>query len=90
MIINVFGWVLFGSTAGVVAKLATPGRDRGGFAPDILLGIVGAVLGGGIGTVIGQNDPRPTIVWVSSILGAIALLSLRRVFTGDGGEPLVK
>ena len=51
------GWILFGLIVGVVAKLVMPGRDPGGFIVTILLGIVGALLGGFIGRAIGWYGP---------------------------------
>src|SRR6185436_6117377 len=57
---GVLGWIVFGLIVGIVAKLLMPGRDPGGFIVTILLGIVGAMLGGFFGRVIGwygPNDP---------------------------------
>ena len=44
--IAVLGWMLFGLIVGVIAKLVMPGRDPGGIFVTMLIGIVGAVLGG--------------------------------------------
>ena len=46
-------WIVFGLIAGAVAKFIMPGRDPGGIIVTIMLGIVGAVLGGFIGTLLG-------------------------------------
>ncbi|HUQ69756.1 MAG TPA: GlsB/YeaQ/YmgE family stress response membrane protein, partial [Planctomycetaceae bacterium] len=43
---GILGWIVFGLIIGVIAKLVMPGRDPGGIIVTILLGVVGAVLGG--------------------------------------------
>ena len=43
---GILGWMLFGLVIGAIAKLLMPGRDPGGIIITMLLGIVGAVLGG--------------------------------------------
>jgi uncharacterized membrane protein YeaQ/YmgE (transglycosylase-associated protein family) len=69
-------WILFGLIAGVVAKLIMPGRDPGGIIVTILVGIVGAVLGGLISTALGFGtvtgfDVRSFLI---AIGGAMVLL----------------
>lgn len=49
-------WVLFGLVAGAIAKFIMPGRDPGGIIVTIILGILGAVVGGFIGTQLGFGD----------------------------------
>ena len=46
-------WIVFGLIAGVAAKWIMPGRDPGGIIVTVALGIVGAVIGGMLGTVVG-------------------------------------
>ena len=43
---SILGWIVFGLIVGALAKLVMPGRDPGGIIVTIVLGIVGAVLGG--------------------------------------------
>jgi uncharacterized membrane protein YeaQ/YmgE (transglycosylase-associated protein family) len=47
---NFLWWALFGLIAGALAKFIMPGKDPGGIILTILLGIVGAIVGGWIGT----------------------------------------
>ena len=53
---GIFGWIVLGLVAGLLAKLIMPGRDPGGIIITILLGIGGAVVGGFIGTQLGFGD----------------------------------
>jgi len=46
-------WALFGLVAGVLAKMLLPGKQPGGFIVTAILGVIGAVLGGWIGTQVG-------------------------------------
>ena len=49
-------WAVFGLIAGALAKFIMPGKDPGGIILTILLGIVGAVVGGYVGTLLGFGD----------------------------------
>lgn len=46
-------WIVFGLVAGAIAKLLMPGKDPGGLIVTILLGIVGALVGGFLGRQLG-------------------------------------
>jgi uncharacterized membrane protein YeaQ/YmgE (transglycosylase-associated protein family) len=74
----VLGWMLFGLIVGVIAKLVIPGRDPGGIFVTMLIGIVGAVLGGFIGRAIGWYQPGEPAGFVVATLGAIILLCIYR------------
>lgn len=77
---NILGWIVFGLIVGVLAKLVTPGRDPGGFVVTVLLGIGGAVLGGWLGQVLGLYQNGQAAGWIVSVLGAVALLMIYRMF----------
>jgi uncharacterized membrane protein YeaQ/YmgE (transglycosylase-associated protein family) len=79
---GVLGWILFGLIVGILAKLIMPGRDPGGFIVTMLLGIVGALLGGFIGRAVGFYQPGEPAGLLMSILGAILLLAIYRAVTG--------
>ncbi|VFT74698.1 transglycosylase [Klebsiella aerogenes] len=46
-------WIIFGLIAGILAKWIMPGKDGGGFIVTVILGIIGAVVGGWISTLFG-------------------------------------
>ena len=73
-------WIVLGLVAGIIAKFIMPGRDPGGFIITILLGIVGALVGGFISTKLGLGDVTgfniPSII--IAVLGAILLLVIYR------------
>jgi uncharacterized membrane protein YeaQ/YmgE (transglycosylase-associated protein family) len=78
---GILGWILFGLVVGVIAKLVMPGRDPGGFFMTIVLGIVGAVLGGYVGRAMGFYGPGQSAGFLMSIAGSIVLLAIYRMFT---------
>jgi uncharacterized membrane protein YeaQ/YmgE (transglycosylase-associated protein family) len=76
---GIIGWILFGLVVGIVAKLIMPGRDPGGFIVTILIGIVGALLGGFLGRVLGLYEPGQPAGFIGATLGAILLLWIYRL-----------
>ena len=79
---GILGWIVFGLIVGALAKLLMPGRDPGGIIVTMLLGIVGAVLGGWIGRAIGLYGPEDPAGFLMSLLGAILLLAIYRMVVG--------
>ena len=77
---SIIALIVSGLIIGVIAKLLMPGRDPGGFIITILLGIAGVFVGGFIGRVLGFYSSGESAGWIMSILGAIALLALYRMF----------
>ena len=49
-------WVLFGLIAGAIARFLMPGKAKGGMIVTIVLGIVGALVGGFVGAQLGFGD----------------------------------
>jgi uncharacterized membrane protein YeaQ/YmgE (transglycosylase-associated protein family) len=49
---SIIGWIVLGLIAGAIAKAILPGKQRGGWLATLLLGIVGALLGGFIGSAL--------------------------------------
>ena len=76
---GLLGWAIFGLIVGALAKLVMPGRDGGGIIVTMLLGIVGAVLGGFLGRALGFYGPQEAAGWLMSILGAIVVLMIYRM-----------
>ena len=79
---GILGWILFGLIVGAVAKLIMPGNDPGGIIVTMLLGIVGAVLGGWIGRALGFYGPNDPAGFLMSLVGAVVLLAAYRAFAG--------
>jgi uncharacterized membrane protein YeaQ/YmgE (transglycosylase-associated protein family) len=76
-------WILLGLIAGTLAKFLVPGRDPSGCIVTILLGIIGALIGGFLGTRLGWGTVTAGEFDFRSValatLGAIVLLLLGRL-----------
>ena len=79
---SVLWWILFGLLVGVVAKLLMPGRDPGGMIVTILLGIVGALVGGFLGRVLGWYREGDPVGFLMAVMGAILVLFVFRKLSG--------
>lgn len=78
--------IFVGFVVGVIAKLLMPGRDPKGFIATILLGIGGALLARWIGRAVGWYGPDESAGFFASIIGAIILLILYRIFERARGK----
>ncbi|HNU76728.1 MAG: GlsB/YeaQ/YmgE family stress response membrane protein [Prolixibacteraceae bacterium] len=68
-------WILLGLIVGALARLIVPGKQPGGIIVTIILGIVGAFLGGWIGTLLG--------------LGSVNGFNLTSILLATGGAIII-
>jgi uncharacterized membrane protein YeaQ/YmgE (transglycosylase-associated protein family) len=82
-----FLWTLIiGLVVGAIAKLLMPGKDPGGFIITMIIGVVGALLAGFLGRALGWYQNAGEGPGISaSIIGAMILLLLYRLFVGRRG-----
>ena len=66
-----FGYLIGGLVIGVLARLIEPGADPMGWIMTILLGVIGAVVGGWAASTFGLGS---IMTWVVALLAAIILL----------------
>lgn len=81
---NILWWIVVGLVAGVLAKAIMPGssKEPGGWILTIVLGIVGALVGGWVGSLFGVGAGNLLMSIVLATVGAILVIALLRVFTG--------
>ena len=76
-------WIIVGLIAGALAKFVLPGDDPGGIIVTIIIGIVGAVLGGWLLSLVGIGGGAGSGGWIFSIIagviGAVILLGIYRL-----------
>lgn len=83
---GIIAWIVLGLIAGAIAKWIMPGNDPGGCVITIIIGVVGALLGGylstllGFGGLTGDLDFRSLII---AVLGSIVLLAIWRLLRGN-------
>ena len=81
---GILSWILLGLVAGAIARLVMPGKGPKGILVTMVVGIVGAFLGGSIGTALGLGsvqgfDLRSLFL---AVIGAVALLLGYRALSG--------
>lgn len=70
-----FIWmIIVGLVAGLLARAIKPGSDPMGWIMTIVLGIVGALLGGFMASLIGINADGGFTGLIFSVIGAIIIL----------------
>lgn len=87
---GIIGWIVLGLVAGAIAKLILPGKQGGGWIITLVLGIVGALLGGFLGSVL-FNAPLEDFfsiqTWLLAIGGSIVVLLIYGLLTrGSRGK----
>ena len=75
-------FILMGLVAGFIARAIMPGRDPMGWLGTLVLGVVGALIGGFL-----FGGPDDAVGYIGAIVGAvIVLLVYRLVVSRSGGR----
>ena len=80
---SICGWIILGGLAGWIASLITGRNDQQGCLMNIIVGVIGAAIGGAIvgifggGGVTGFNLGSLLV----AVLGAVALLAIVNLIT---------
>lgn len=77
-------FLLLGLIAGAIAKLIM-GKSSGGWLSTLLIGVVGALLGGWLGQIIFKADMNEFFSlesWALAIGGSVIVLIIARFLTG--------
>jgi uncharacterized membrane protein YeaQ/YmgE (transglycosylase-associated protein family) len=76
------GLLLIGLIVGLLARFLTPGPTPRGVLVTIVIGIAGSVLATYGGQALGVYEAGETAGFIGSVLGAIVLIVLARLFSG--------
>ena len=82
---GIIGWIVLGLLAGAIAKLILPGKQAGGWIITLILGIVGALLGGFLGSVLFDaplEDFFSIQTWLLAIGGSLIVLLIYGLIVG--------
>ncbi|KIP52821.1 GlsB/YeaQ/YmgE family stress response membrane protein [Leucobacter komagatae] len=80
-----FSFLLLGLIAGALAKFILPGKQGGSWFMTLLLGVLGAMLGGWLGGVIFNVNLQGFFnlsTWLLAVGGSILVLLIYGMFTG--------
>jgi uncharacterized membrane protein YeaQ/YmgE (transglycosylase-associated protein family) len=86
---SIIAWLVLGLIAGAIAKLILPGRQGGGIIVTLLLGVVGALLGGWLGSVlfnVNIEEFWSISTWLLAIGGALIVLLIYGLLTNRRGS----
>ncbi len=97
--LSLLSWIVTGLIVGLIARAIVPGKQSLGFILTVVLGVVGAFVGGLIWSVTGgsvdPNDPANAEVsrmwpgWIMSVIGAVIVLWGYVALTRDRGTARV-
>ncbi|WP_217178636.1 GlsB/YeaQ/YmgE family stress response membrane protein [Streptomyces sp. AC495_CC817] len=79
------GFLILGLIAGAIAKVILPGKQGGGWFVTLLLGVVGAIVGGWLGGLVfnvGLDSFFSLATWALAIGGSIVVLLIYGLITG--------
>ena len=68
---TIIGFIIIGIGAGFLARLIVPGRDPMGFVATVVLGMVGAFVGGFLADALFDDE---SIGWFGATVGAVIVL----------------
>jgi uncharacterized membrane protein YeaQ/YmgE (transglycosylase-associated protein family) len=78
-------FIILGLLAGAIARAILPGRQRGGWIITLILGVIGAFLGGWLGGLL-FNRPLGDFwdlwTWVLAVAGSLIVLIVYGLITG--------
>jgi len=81
-------WIVFGALAGWIASILTRSNSRMGCLSNIIVGIIGAFLGGWIYSLITGHTLFVSwnlTAFIVAVLGAVVLLAVLNLFFGRRG-----
>ncbi len=81
---GIIGWIILGLISGAIAKAILPGNQGGGWVITLVLGVVGALLGGFIGSQlfgVSLEGFFDITTWLLAIGGAILVLLIYGLVT---------
>jgi uncharacterized membrane protein YeaQ/YmgE (transglycosylase-associated protein family) len=86
MDVGIIAWLIFGGIAGWIASMIMGTDAQQGLLMNIIVGIVGALIGGFIASLLGFGSESYEFFdigsWITAILGAVILLFLVKMVMG--------
>jgi uncharacterized membrane protein YeaQ/YmgE (transglycosylase-associated protein family) len=83
---NIIAWIILGVLAGALAKAVYPGHQGGGIISTMILGVVGAFIGGTIFTLLSTGTLQLTSAtfslpgFIVAIIGSMIAIFLWELF----------
>lgn len=79
---SIIAWIILGGLAGWIASLLTNTDEQMGILANIVVGIIGALLGGFLVGLLGSSGVTGFNLWslIVAVLGAFVLLMIIKAF----------
>lgn len=82
-------WIVLGLIAGAIARAILPGRQGTGWISAIITGILGALLGGWLASLIFDVNVNESFfdlgTWIFAIIGGVIVAFIWQAITGRRG-----
>jgi uncharacterized membrane protein YeaQ/YmgE (transglycosylase-associated protein family) len=84
--VGIIGWILIGLIMGAIARSILPGKARGGWLITLVIGVLGALLGGWLGGElfgVRTNESFFSLTtWLWAFIGSLLVLAIWGAVTG--------
>ena len=80
-------WIILGLIVGAIVKAVMPGRVGGGWVTSLILGVVGAIVCGWIGSLLFNKGDLAFFdlgTWILAIVGGLVVAGIYGAVTGRG------
>lgn len=83
---GIIAFLILGLLAGLIARAIFPGREPGGLIVTMIVGVVGALLGGFLAAWLFDADPLDEFfdvsTWITAIVGSLVVLLVYTLIVG--------
>jgi len=76
-------WLLTGLAAGAVAKQLTPQDEKAGWVTSLIIGLIGAMLGGFVFRIVGIQATSLLGGFLSAVIGSVLFLFIYHRYLSD-------
>jgi len=88
--VGFLGFLIVGLICGTIAKAILSDRAVGGWLASLIIGVIGAFVGGWIGSALFDTDLGGFFdlrTWVLAIIGSVIVLFIYTALTGKRAKP---
>ncbi len=81
---NLLAWIVVGLIAGWLAKMISPGPERGGLLMTLIIGVIGALVGGALFNLFGRSGATGITLYsiLVATVGAVVFLWVWKMLAG--------
>lgn len=81
---NLLAWIVVGLIAGWLAKMISPGPERGGLLMTLIIGVIGALVGGALFNLFGRSGVTGITLYsiLVATVGAVVFLWVWKMLAG--------